>query len=126
MLPFIAVIIIITAFYFLYMEGLGTVNMKFALMDAVSFDGRRSRFRSCNGYMKRVVRFKEDRIYRFSLELALSKGDFWVELLDASKNTILRLDQNTPSAAAELSSGKRYRLVFRFKSASGRYRLSWE
>ena len=124
--PIFLTLLIIAVAYFLYSEGIGTCNMKFSLMDMTSFDGCRSRFSSCSGYMKRVVRFKEDRIYRFDLTLSLSKGDFFIELLDPNGNAVLKLDKDTPTTSAEVSSGVRYRLVFRFRSASGSYKLSWD
>jgi len=124
-MPFILAAVMICVVYFLYNEGIGTVNMKMALMDMTSFNGNRSRFSSCSGYMKRVIKFKEDRIYRFSLDLQLSKGDFWIELLDCDKNVVLRLDKTTLYDSAELCSGKRYTMVFRFKSASGSYNIEW-
>ena len=122
----VLLIIIFAAVYFLYSNGIGGVNMMFSLMNVTSMDCKRSRFSPCSGYMKRVARFKEDRVYQFTLDLSLSKGDFWVELTDTHGTPILRLDRNNSSASAEMSSNERYKLVFHFKSASGSYSLSWQ
>ena len=118
-------VILFTAVYFLYNNGIGGVNMMFSLMNMTSMDCKRSRFSCSTGYMKRVAHFKEDRVYHFTLDLSLTKGDFWIELLDSRQTPILKLDQNNKTASAEMSSNERYHLVFHFKSASGKYTLSW-
>ena len=125
-MPIVLIIIIFTAVYFLYNNGIGGINMMFSLMNMTSMDAKRSRFSHCSGYMKRVARFKEDRVYRFTLDLTLSKGDFWVELTDSHGNHVLKLDRNNKAASAEMSSNERYRLIYHFKSASGSYTLNWQ
>ena len=125
LMPVILIIIIFAAVYFLCEQGIGGINMAVSLMNITSMDCKRSRFSRCSGYMKRVARFKEDRVYHFTLDLDLSKGDFWVELLDPNGSTVVRLDRNNLSASCEMSSNERYRLVFHFRSASGSYTLSW-
>ena len=126
LMPIIIIIIIFTAVYFLCEQGIGGINMAVSLMNMTSMDCKRSRFSHCSGYMKRIARFKEDRVYHFNLDLDLSRGDFWVELIDTDGTPLVRLDRDNLSASQEMSSNKRYRLIFHFRSASGSYRLEWD
>lgn len=114
------------AAYLLYINGVGGVNAKIALKFIGTMNGNKASFTSCSGYMKRVVRFKEDKICSLSLDCLLKKGDFSVELLNSSKQVVMRLGPDIKSASAAVEAGKRYYLVLRFKSATGDYLLRWE
>lgn len=113
-------------FYWLYTNGYLVINAKRALVYVGSMGGRKASFTSCTGYTKRVVTFRESGSVDFRFDLELSKGDVAMELLDASKNCILRLDPAVQHAQIPIEAKKRYYLVFRFHSASGRYLLTWE
>ena len=101
-------------------------SAKTAVSFVGSLRGNKAAFSSCNGYMKRIVRFKEDKSYSFVLEAELTKGEITVELLDSAKQPIMCLSSNNPRAALALEKNKRYYLVFRFSSATGKYTLSWD
>ena len=113
-------------FYLLYINGYLITNAKRAVMYVGSMRGRKASFTACTGYTKRVVRFKESGTVRFVFDLEVSKGDVTMELLDGTKQCILRLDNIRRSAAIQVEAKKRYFLVFRFKSASGSSLLSLE
>ena len=113
-------------FYWLYINGYFVINAKRALVYVGSMGGRKASFTSCTGYTKRVVTFRETKTVNFHFDLELSKGEAAMELLDASKNCILRLDSSSLHAQIPIEAKKRYYLVFHFKSASGHYLLTWE
>ena len=111
--------------YLLYINGYMVMSRKRALTFIGSQRGKKASFTACNGWMKRVVRFKESRKYVFDLDLQLSKGEMQVELLDG-KDVIIHLDADKPTEYAEITAGKRYYLVFRFAKATGKYELKYE
>lgn len=115
--------------YVLYINGYMIVNAKRAVTFIGSIRGRGkcgASFHSCSGYMKRIMRFKESRVYHFELEVNLVSGEMVVEVLDREKKPVMRLDGNAPSAELEVDRKKRYTLIFRFKSATGDFKMRWE
>lgn len=111
--------------YFLYINGYMVVASKRALMFFGSKRGKKAVFSSCTGYIKRVVRFKESKLYHVDFRLELEKGEVMLELLDAKKQLVLALSGSAISEI-EVESGQKYYMVIRFKSASGSYEISWE
>ena len=115
--------------YFLYINGHMTINAKRAVTFIGSIRGRGkcgASFHSCSGYMKRIMRFKESRVYHFALETNLVNGELEVEILDRDKKPVMHLDGNVPKAELEVDRKKRYTLIFRFKSATGDFKMRWE
>ena len=124
--PIILLIIMDIGFYFLYINGYLVTNAKRAVMYIGSLGGRKANFTFCTGYTKRVIKFKESGSVHFNIALEISKGEVIMELLDTNKQCILQLSNTQPSAVVHIDAKKRYFLVFRFKSASGSYLLTWE
>lgn len=125
-------IIIITVvgilFYILYISGYLVINAKKAVMFEGTIRGKSSckaSFTSCDGTLKRIIRFKESKIYHFELISQLSKGELLVEILDSAKQPILRLDGDNQSADINVNAKQRYYMVFIFRAATGKYELSW-
>ena len=112
-------------FYLLYSNGYLAMASKRAVMYVGSKRGKAAKFSSCSGYTKRIIKVQETKQYRFSLECNLTAGTVLVEVLDASKKSILTLDETRRCADVDLEKGKRYDLIVRFKSASGDYVLDW-
>ena len=86
--------------YFLYINGYMIINAKRAVSFIGAIRGRGrcgASFRSCSGYMKRIIRFQESRAYHFALE-----------------------------ATIEVDGKNRYTLIFRFKSATGDFKMRWQ
>lgn len=81
---------------------------------------------SCNGWLRRQVRLRENYAYEFSLDLQLSQGDVCVSLLDRHKQLLLKLDSLSPAGRLEINARDRYYLRWEFKGASGKCRLHWE
>ena len=110
-------------FLILYNSGYMIVKSLSAVTFIGSTKGNSARFSSCNGYMKRVIKFKEEGTYTFVLDAELSKGDMSVELLDSTKQKIMQLNCSNRSASITVEKKKKYYLVINFKSATGRYAL---
>ena len=110
-------------FVFLYNQGYMIVKSYSAVTFIGSARGTGARFTSCNGYLKRVIRFKEEGNHTFILDAELSKGDLSVELLDSAKQRIMKLDCVNNSGSVTVGRNKKYYLVVNFKSATGRYSI---
>lgn len=111
--------------YFLYINGYMVVSSKRSLMFLGSKRGKKAMFSSCTGYIKRVVKFKENKLYHVDFRLELEKGEVTLELLDTRKQVILSLN-GSEGAKIEVERGKRYYMILRFKSATGSYEVSWD
>lgn len=110
----------------LYAHGLIAVKAKRAMLFMGSLRGEKARFSGCTGYVMRRFPVKESRIYRLDLDLQVHSGEVWAELQDRNKKPLLRLDGRNSSGQISLERGERYRLVIRYKSASGEHRLTWQ
>ena len=113
-------------FWLLYWNGYMVINSKSAVSFIGSGRGNRAVFTACNGSIRRIVRFRADGTCVFRLKTELSKGEVCVELLDSGRQRIVLLDSGNPGAVVPVSKGKRYDLVIRFRSATGRYVLNYE
>ena len=116
-------IVLTSVFIFLYNMGYMVINSKSAVSYVGSTKGTGATFTSCNGYIKRIIRFQEDKTCTFLLHAELTKGDMSVELLDSAKHKIMCLTRSAPSAVIDVVKNKKYYLVINFKSATGRYSL---
>ncbi len=110
-------------FVFLYNQGYMVSKSMSAVVFIGSAKGNGARFTSCNGYMKRVIKFKDDGTYTFVLDAELSKGDMSVELLDSTKQRIMQLNCSNQRDSITVEKKKKYYLVINFRSATGRYAL---
>ena len=111
--------------YLLYRNGWMVLSSKSAVTFIGSNRGKSATFSGCSGSIKRIVRCREDREYRFFLDAALTKGRMSVSLLGPDKRELLQLTESMPLGAVTLEKGTRYTLVLRFRSATGRYALQW-
>ena len=111
--------------WWMYRSGMIAVKSKRAMMFMGSMRGEKARFSGCTGYVKRCFPVRESRSYRFDMDLQLSRGEVWLELLDGKKETLLRLDSQNSSGEVALERGERYRLVIRYRGASGSHHLTY-
>ena len=118
-------LVMLAVMYLLYLNGWMILSSKRAVSFVGSRGGRSASFSGCSGSIRRIVRFSESRMYTVSLDSALTKGTMTAALLDPDKKEILCLTSDQPSAVVEIQAKKRYTLVLRFRSATGRYELSW-
>ncbi len=112
--------------YILYIKGFLVVGTRVAVMFRGYFKMNKASFCFCTANMKRVLRFKEDKLIQLSLDCEITKGTFEVKIVDASKQTILSMDENKRTAVFRAKKKEKYYLIFNFKSASGKYELKWE
>ena len=110
----ILAVVMIGVFIFLYNQGYMVSKSISAVTFIGSTKGNSARFSSCNGYMKRVIKFKEEGTYTFVLDAELSKGDMSVELLDSTKQKIMQLNCSNRSASITVEKKKKYYLVINF------------
>ena len=124
MWQFVLLVIILTGvFVFLYNQGYMIVKSYSAVTFIGSTGGTGARFTSCNGYLKRIIRFKEEGNHTFILDAELSKGDISVDLLNSAKQRIMKLDCANNCASVTVEKNKKYYLVVNFNSATGRYSI---
>jgi len=115
--------------YILYINGYLVIKS----IAAVVFWGSARRWRtrpaakvrSCSGWVKKVLKFKESREYQFALDLQVSKGSISVEVQNRYKEPVLVLDSENPQGVLAVDCGERYYLVVRFKKATGSFELTW-
>lgn len=121
-------VIIGAIYYILYLRGYMIVSAKRAVVFVGNLLGRNKcsvNFSSCNGYVKRIVRFYDDGEVRFDLEGKVTKGNVQVEILDVNKQRILLLDCGKCNDKILVQRKKRYYLILRFENATGELRLNW-
>ena len=122
----ILAVVMLGIFAFLYNQGYMVTKSISAVTFIGSTKGNSARFSSCSGYMKRVIKFKEDGIYTFLLDAELSKGDISIVLIDSTNQKIMQLDCSNQSASVTVEKNKKYYLVINFRAATGRYVLIQE
>lgn len=81
--------------------------------------------KSCTGWARYIGRFSESRTYEFTLDAQLSNGDAGVVLLDKKKETLLQLNQQSPTGEIALDRKNRYYLKWEFQRATGKCELRW-
>lgn len=115
----------LAALYLLYVSGCMPVSVRRARMYVGKSGGWGARFAGCEGWIRRIVRVKENRVYDVELTAELTGGAVTAELRDAHKRTVLRLDGEHPRASIALKKGGRYGMTVRFQSATGSFSLQW-
>ena len=111
-------------FYILYQNGYMITGHKRALSFMGSQGGKKAHFTRCQGYIKRMVRFRQDGLCHFSLKEELAMGSIRVEIQGPKKEVLLQLSsEETKTLAVE--KGKKYFLVIHFESATGSYEIDW-
>ena len=79
---------------------------------------------SCTGWVRHMGRFSESGTYEFALDAHLSKGCAEVILLDAKKQQLMKLNQQSPAGKIDLAA-KKYYLRWEFNCATGQCELYW-
>ena len=106
----------------LYHFGVISVDVKRSTMYVGSLHGDRARFRSCTGYTKRRLRFREASTITFTLNLALTSGSVSLEIPDGGR-PLLQLDAQHPSGTLTVSAGSACTQIIRFDGATGEYTI---
>lgn len=115
--------------YFLYINGFCTVSCGTFLfiMGSMGYfrDRCKIKFSHCSGYVKKVIKFKEDKIYKFTFDGEIKTGEVNVQILDRNKKIILELDKSNCIKEHKFFKKERYYLVFNFKKSDGNVILNW-
>lgn len=88
-------------------------------------DAEKVTLKSCTGWVNRIGRFQESRLYRFDFDGQLSKGDVDVILLDRQRQQLLRLNRQSPTGEIRLDGKGKYYLRWEYKNATGKCELRW-
>lgn len=75
--------------------------------------------------MKKVIKIRENRNYRFTFHSNITKGYVTAEIQDVSKKILMQLDNSKPESDITLEKNNRYYLVIRFTKADGEFDLTW-
>jgi len=121
-------IVSIILFYVLWINGYLIKSRKTATLFVGSFRQKqrcRIKFKSCNGYIKKVIKIKESRNYKFTFNSNITNGYVIAEIWDVNKKVLLQLDKNNPESAIKLEKNYRYYLVLRFIMSDGEIDLTW-
>ncbi|MBQ8144455.1 MAG: hypothetical protein IJ452_03420 [Butyricicoccus sp.] len=111
-------------FYRLYQSGLMVLNCKSALTYIGKNRALSASFTGCNGYIKRVLRFRAPRTCTLTLVQQLTRGCMQAELYDAQKKLLLTLDERCGTGTLNTAANTRFTLVLRFHKADGSYELT--
>jgi len=116
--------------WLLHSNGMMYTQSKAALTFTGDGRGRKDRmgfsFTRCDGWISRVLKIKEDGIYRFDLDADLSKGTVQVQVLNRQKLPLLTLNPDTPRGRLQLEAKQRYYVKMQFFHASGDSAAAWE
>lgn len=121
-------IVLIILFYVLWINGYLVKSRKTAILIVGSVRQKnrcKLKFKSCNGYIKKVIKIRESLNYKFTFNSNITKGYVTAEVQDVNKKILLQLDSNNPEASIKLEKNYRYYLVIRFVKADGEFDLAW-
>lgn len=121
-------IALIILFYVLWINGYLIESKKTSVLFKGSY-GRKKRcnikFKTCNGYIRKVIKIREGRNYQFTFNSNITMGYVTAEIQDANGKILLQLDKNNPESAIKLEKNYRYYLVLRFENADGELVFTW-
>lgn len=119
---------LIILFYTLWINGYLIISRKTAKLFIASFRNKkrcRIKFVSCNGYIKKILKFKENRSYDFCLNGIVENGLIMAEIRDNNKKILLHMDSNIPNATINVDKKCRYYLILKFEEATGELEFLW-
>lgn len=115
-------------FYILWIKGYLIMSITTAKLFIGSLRNKercRIKFVSCNGYIKKIIKFKENRTYDFCLKSKVENGLVLAEIWDSNKKILLHLNSDMPSSSINVDKKCRYYLVLKFEKATGELELLW-
>ena len=115
-------------FYILWIKGYLIISRKTAKLFIGSLRNKercRIKFVSCNGYIKKIIKFKENRTYGFCLKSKVENGLVLAEIWDSNKKMLLGLDSDMPNSSINVDKKCRYYLILKFEKATGELELLW-
>lgn len=115
--------------YLLYRNGYLIMQSKRAVLFRSDFRGRKDRMGfsvvKCTGWVGRVLKVREDGIYRFDLDVSLSAGTVQFQVLNRQKLPLLTLNPDTTRGRIQLEKGQRYYVRMEMTRADGDCAARW-
>lgn len=119
--------VVCVVIYLLYCKGFGVLKSTTAILFVFrrGKKAHKATLDSCTGRVKYVGRFRESKVYEFTFDAQLSKGNVEVTLLDKKKQELLKLSRQSSFGKIEIDAKNKYYLRWDFKGATGTCELHW-
>lgn len=125
-----SIIAIVAVGYFMYMNGVGYFRsmsaMWFYQTQGIFEDNIHASLKKTSGKATKVFRIKKSGFYDFNLTSELDSGNVTVSLIDSLGNKVFELNKMNGFSSDYLNESEKYRLVFSYNKASGKFELSWK
>ncbi|WP_297812277.1 hypothetical protein [uncultured Finegoldia sp.] len=125
-----SIIAIVAVGYFMYMNGVGYFRsmsaMWFYQTQGIFEDNIHASLKKTSGKATKVFRIKKSGFYDFNLNSELDSGNVTVSLIDSLGNKVFELNKMNGFSSDYLNESEKYRLVFSYNKASGKFELSWK
>lgn len=126
LLVFLIILAVIGGIYYLlYINGVIAMSSKKAIRFIGKDKGMKATFTSCEGQIKRVIKFPRSKRLTFVLNSELTKGQMNVVLMDDKRKQLFCLSAGDRVKSLDIEADKRYYLMFTFKGASGKYEFKY-
>ena len=116
--------------YIMYINGFGYVGSMSSLFNyqtnGIFEDSIHANLKRCSGRAKKVFKVRKSGFYDFNLENELESGNVTVSLVDSIGNTIFNLDKVNSNSNEYLNESEKYRLIFNYNKACGKFDFSWK
>lgn len=84
------------------------------------------KFEKTSGKATKVFKVKKSGFYDFNLDNELESGNVTVSLIDSLGNKVFELNKMNGFSSDYLNESEKYRLVFNYNKACGKFELSWK
>ena len=110
-----------------YFRSIAVTKSITAIMFALHRDRNsdKATMKSCTGWARYMGRFFESGTYELTLDTQLLNGDVGVVVLSKNKESLMKLNRQSPTGKIDLDRKNRYYLQWEFKSATGKCELRW-
>ena len=117
----VILLVLVVVFYLLYLCGIMPIRSMKSLAYVGTFRG--ASVTKCTGYIKRILRVRQSKLYHLLLDSKISEGNIKVEILDSSKKRIVVMDKDNISADVDMEKFKKYYIIVYFENVTGSYKL---
>lgn len=114
-------------FYILYINGFAVIKSVTCIKCLAPIGKYNSKVSvlKCDGYIKRIIKFKESRKYHFNFNCNISNGYISAKVENKFGESLLELDSNNRNDTLDVKSFERYYLILSFKKADGDVEIKW-
>ncbi len=123
----IFLIVLAGVMIFLYFNGIMVTSCKAALLFVYERGENSEKFHinRCTGTQGRIIKFKDEGTYEFTLDNSIAIGSAEVVILDRQKVEIAKLNDDCSRTEFYANKGEIYYIKWKFSSASGECELKW-